>query len=171
MSKHESSNDFLHVAADRAAKFIAMVITKAKELFEKFKKSDRRFIILVSVAAILVIILFALIINGIVKSDNDDEPIESEPTSMNIIDEPTTETPVTEPVATTMGTYTVTLSDPSWTLKLRQRADENSSRLGEFANGTTLEVLKIVQGTNYRWGLVISNDGIPGWVCMDYLKK
>lgn len=165
----ESFKEFLHAAGEKVVKFIAFVINKAKELFEKLKKSDRRFIILVSVAAVLVIILFALIINGIVKSDKN-EPIAPENPSGNILDVPTTDAPEIETVVTTKGTYTVTLSDPSWTLKLRQKADENSTILGSFSNGTTLEVLKVEQGANFKWGLVVNSEGVAGWVCMDYLK-
>ena len=166
MSKPESFKDFLHVAADRVAKFIAMVITKAKELFEKLKKSDRRFIILVCVAAVLVIVLFALIINGIVKSDKE-EPIESEQTSANIEDVPTTLAPVTEPVASTKGTYVVNTAS----LNFRERPDANSRHMGTFANGTTLEVYDIVEGGELTWGLVVNSDNVAGWVCMDYLTK
>ena len=167
MSKSDSFKEFLHTAGDKVAKFIAMVITKAKELFEKLKKSDRRFIILVSVAAVLVIILFALIINGIVKSDKE-EPLESEGTSSNIEEVPSTEAPVIDqPVVSTKGTYTVDTDS----LNFRQRPDVNSERLGSFANGETVEVFDIVEGGEYTWGLVVNSDNVAGWVCMDYLKK
>ncbi len=165
MSK-ESIKEFLHVAADKVAKFIAMVINKAKELFEKLKKSDRRFIILVSVAAVLVIILFALIINGIVKSDKKD-PIEAEGTSNNILDMPTTDAPEIETVVTTSGTYTVNTDS----LNFRQRPDVSSALLGTFTSGTTLEVYDIIEGGKYTWGLVVDSNGMAGWVCMDYLTK
>ncbi len=162
----ESIKEFFHMAADKIAKFIAMIINKSKDLFEKLKKSDRRFIILVSVAAVLVIILFALIINGIVKSDKKD-PIEAEPTSNNILDMPTTDALETEPVVTTKGTYTVNTDS----LNFRQKPDVSSALLGTFTNGTTLEVYDILEGEKYSWGLVVDSNGMAGWVSMDYLTK
>ncbi len=170
MSKMDSVKEFLQVAADKAAKFIAFVINKAKELFEKLKKSDRRSIILISVAAVLVIVLFALIINGIAKKDKKD-PIESEQPS-NIV-EITTDAPEADIPVSSSGFYTVSTGDIN-NLNYRRAPDASAEKIGSFKNGDKLEVIYVyksdVNSSSSGWGLVEYNGQI-GWVSMQYLVK
>lgn len=63
------------------------------------------------------------------------------------------------------GTYTVTLSDDSDTLNVRDDSSTNGNVIATVSNGDTLTVTEVKSG----WGKV-SVDGVEGWVYMQYLK-
>lgn len=168
-----AKSDKLHDITDNVAKFIATVINKFKELFEKLKKMDRRFLILVCVAVVLVIVMLILIINGIAKSGDEDKPIDSEGSSN--ISEPSTDA---EPEDTLQlngaGTYKVKTGTSPY-LNMRLAADRDSAAIGQIPNGTTIEVLfvddsEVEEGGEYGWGYV-DYDRERGWVYMEYLVK
>lgn len=158
---------------DKVAKIIAQIINKSKELFEKLKKLDKRFLILIGVAAVLVIVLFALIVNGISKSGDSNKPIESE--GMSNISEITTDYEEPATVAGNTGIYKVQTGSSSH-LNMRESADKNSDKVGQIPNGTAVEILyvddtEVKDGSaEYGWGYVRYN-GVRGWVYMEYLIK
>ena len=168
-----AKNDKLQNITDKIAKFIAQIINKAKELFEKIKKMDRRFLILIGVAVVLVIVLFILIVNGISKIGDDKKPIESEGMSGNITEITTDAEPV-DVLPYGAGIYKVQTGTSSH-LNMRESANKNSDRVGQIPNGTAVEVLfvddtDVKNGGDYGWGYV-SYDGVRGWVYMEYLIK
>lgn len=158
---------------DKTAKLIAKAINKSKELIEKLRKLDKRFLILIAVAAVLVIVLFALIINGISKNSDNNKPIESE--GMSNISEITTDYEEPAAVPENTGIYKVQTGSSSH-LNMREAADKNSDKVGQIPNGTAVEILYIDDtevkdgSAEYGWGYVRYN-GVRGWVYMEYLIK
>lgn len=173
MLKNIITKEKFQEITDKIAKFIAKAINKSKDLFEKLKKLDKRFLILMAVAAVLVIVLFALIVNGISKSGDNNKPIESE--GMSNISEVTTDYEEPAAVQGNTGIYKVQTGSSSH-LNMREAADKNSDKVGQIPNGTAVEILyiddtEVTAGTaEYGWGYVRYN-GVRGWVYMEYLIK
>ena len=159
MAKANVFQDFM----DKAAKFIAVTI-------KKIKKMDRRLLIMIGAAAVLVIVIFALIIHG-VSSDKKENEIPESGNVSNMQELPSEVQSDTFVVSTNM--YKVnTGSDAD--LNMRLAADRDSDIVKRIPNGTDLEVLFIddsnAAADGYGWGYV-EYAGERGWVFMEFLKK
>ncbi|MBQ7962631.1 MAG: SH3 domain-containing protein [Clostridia bacterium] len=159
MAKANVFQDFM----DKAAKFLAVTV-------KKIKKMDRRLLIMIGAAAVLVIVIFALIIHGVSSDKNENEIPDS--SAVGNMQELPSEAQSDVFVSST-NTYKVnTGSDAD--LNMRLAADRDSDVLKRIPNGTELEVLFIddseAAADGYGWGYV-EYAGERGWVFMEFLKK
>ena len=148
---------------DKAARFVAVTV-------KKVKKMDRRLLIMIGAAAILVIVIFSLIIHGVSSNKKENEIPESDNVS-NMQELPSEISSDTYVDLSDM--YKVdTGSDAD--LNMRLAADRDSEVVKRIPNGTELEVMFIddseAGADGYGWGYV-EYAGERGWVFMEFLKK
>jgi len=158
------NNEMIQQITDKIAAFLAKTV-------KTIKKMDRRMLIMISAAAVLVIIIFALIINGL-TSDKDKDPVNSNDNIVSV-DEPSTDDNILPVQMNGSGTYKVETGSTA-ELNMRIAADKESEVVTRIPNGTQLEVMFIddtgVAEGDFGWGYVNYN-GERGWVFMEYLKK
>ena len=160
------NNEMIQQVTDKIAAFLAKTV-------KTIKKMDRRMLIMISAAAVLVIIIFALIINGLSSDKDNKEPVGSQNDNIVAVDEPSTEDNISFVETNGSGMYRVETGSTA-ELNMRLAADKESDVVTRIPNGTQLEVLFIddigVADGEYGWGYVNYN-GERGWVFMEYLKK
>lgn len=160
---------------DKAVKLMAGFLKKLKksDLVKKLKNADMRFLILAGVAFVLVIVMLALIVNGI-KSNKKEDETTTAPDFSNITEITTDAEPAVDVYLNGAGKYTVD-SGSSPSLNMRLAADGESSILTKIPKGTELEVMFVDDSgvetpDDFGWGYVEYN-GKRGWVSMKYLVK
>ena len=160
---------------DKVVKLMAGFLKKLKksDLVKKLKNADMRFLILAGVAFVLVIVMLALIVNGI-KSNKKEDETTTAPDFSNITEITTDAEPAVDVYLNGAGMYTVD-SGSSPSLNMRLAADGESSILTKIPKGTELEVMFVDDSgvetpDDFGWGYVEYN-GKRGWVSMKYLVK
>ena len=160
---------------DNAVKLIAGFVKKIQkaDFIKKFKKADKRFLILAGVALVLVIFMLALIIGG-VKANKKEAETTTTPDSSNITEMTTDAEPVVDVYLNGAGKYRINTGSSPY-LNMRLAADKNSSVVTTIPNGTEIEVLFVDDSgvetpDDFGWGYVEYN-GKRGWVFMEYLEK
>lgn len=158
------NNEMIQQITDKIAAFLAKTV-------KTIRKMDKRMLIMISAAVVLVIIIFALIINGLTSDKDNNEPVESG--NIVSVDEPSTEDNILPVQTNGAGTYKVETGSTA-ELNMRIAADKESEVVTRIPNGTQLEVMFIdntdVADGDFGWGYVNYN-GERGWVFMQYLKK
>lgn len=159
------NNEMIQQITDKIAAFLAKTV-------KTIRKMDRRMLIMVSAAAVLVIIIFALIINGLTSDKDNKDPVDSQNNIVHV-DEPSTDENILPVQLNGSGTYRVETGSTA-ELNMRIAADKESDVVTRIPNGTQLEVMFIddtdVAEGEPGWGYV-SYNGEKGWVFMEYLKK
>lgn len=163
MAKTNKFQEILENAAKQLGRFVG-----------KLRRMDRRFLIMASVAVVLVIIMLALIIHG-VKMNREDEETSTNPEYSNITDGTTTDADINNTVALNgAGKYKVNTGSSPY-LNMRLAADRDSAVVTTIPNGTEIEVMfiddrDVEDADDFGWGYVEYN-GERGWVFMEYLVK
>ena len=147
------------------------------EAVAKIKKMDKRLLLMITAAIVLVLVIFCLIVHGVRVNKEKEIPSSNEGNSVgSVINElGSGSNPANSPAPAINGTgrYKVdTGSDAD--LNMRLAADRNSDQIGRIPNGTMIDVLFVddseAKGPNdYGWGYVEYNNK-RGWVFMEYLK-
>ena len=107
---------------DKAAEFLAVAV-------KTIKKMDRRLLIMIGAAAVLVIIIFSLIIHGISSGKKEGEVIESNNSISNMQELPSEVS--SEKAETSGNLYRVsTGSDAPLNMRLAADRDSNLTRPG-----------------------------------------
>ncbi|MCD7827386.1 MAG: SH3 domain-containing protein [Clostridiales bacterium] len=158
-------------------KFLINAVGFFRRLIDSIKKADRRLVIMIGAAVVLLILIICLIAHGVSASSdgavvvNEPETVSESETDSNIISNGNVSSGSV--ASASAGTYVVTTGSDETNLNMRIAADKSSSKLTEIPNGTQLEVLyvdeyedNLVDGEG--WGYV-EYDGQRGWVAMSCL--
>lgn len=144
-----------------------------RNLVQRIKKTDKRFLIMIAAAVVLLIIILALIIHGV--SSRNDKKEDTSGQGAVISAEQTTDDPepvIAAPKINGTGMYIVTTGSDS-DLNMRLAADKSTNVVTTIPNNTQIEVLFVDDSEaqtpeDYGWGYVDYN-GKRGWVFMEYL--